>query len=193
MKTMTPPRLAPMCLFLCVILLIQAGCVRSVSPGNHPPVDPSAGRIIERAQPSIHDDPAVRGEFPDRWTAPAPSPAPSAPPGEGAHQLIGQTKFAPLVEVELSPGAVREVELQVAAPSALNASVRWIGTNDALDIRLFFNGTLRATGRNYRFARNRGGSFVRAETTAGGRTVLSVTNPSSVAVRVRILLGAIAL
>lgn len=48
-------------------------------------------------------------------------------------------------------------------------------------------------GAEYHFAKDRGGSFVSADTTAGGRTVLSVTNTSAVVVRVRIVLGATAL
>jgi hypothetical protein len=137
------------------------------------PVDSSAARIIEMRQPSIHDDPAVQGEFPDSWTAPGPPPGPSAPPGKGANQLIGETDFAPLIEMELLPAATHKVELQLAVPSTLNASVRWIGTHDALGVRLIFNGVPLATGKSYRFGKDRGGSFVSAETSAAGRTVLS--------------------
>jgi len=53
--------------------------------------------------------------------------------------------------------------------------------------------TLSATGAGYSIGTNRGGSELKVETTAGGRAILTVTNMSGTAVRVRLILGAFTL
>jgi hypothetical protein len=87
----------------------------------------------------------------------------------------------------LAPGATRTVDLQLAGPSGLVGSARWIGTADALKVTIALGGSTLVTGTPYHVETNRGGSYLRARTTGGGHATLSVTNTSGVTVRVRIL------
>jgi hypothetical protein len=159
------------------------------------PVEPLA-QITETHQPSTRDDPAVTGNFPDGWTiAGLPSgPLGTPNPGEtGAPDGVEKINYAPLAEVELAPGATQEVDLQAAGPSLLIGSAKWIGTTDSLSVTLGFNGASVATGDGFSIGTDRGGSVVRAQTTAGGQVSLLVANTSAVKVKVRIILGAFAL
>src|SRR3990170_187172 len=156
------------------------------------PVDQSA-QIVEFRQRPITDDPAVNGNLEDNWTLTVLAEMPPQPPGvsptQGAFALLSAVQFAPLVEVRLSPGARREVELQVGGSSVLLGSVRWIGTTSPLNVSLLLDGSSLATGTSHSFAANRGGSILNARTTGGGRATLSVTNTSGATVTVRIVLG----
>jgi hypothetical protein len=95
--------------------------------------------------------------------------------------------LAPPVDQELPPGARRDVDLQIAGPSVLIGSVRWIGTLNPLTVTLSLGTSQLATGADYHFGSDRGGAFLRARTASAGVARLSVTNTSGVAVRVRIL------
>lgn len=160
------------------------------------PVESSA-QVVEVHQQPITDDPAVRGDLPAEWLMKNAPPGPSAPPGyeEGAPSAIEDNlvQFAPLVEADLAPGATREVELQVAAASALRASVRWFGTSEALQVDLSIGNTPLATGTAVPIAPDRGETLVSARTTGAGRAVVSVTNTSAEAVSVRVFFGALPL
>ncbi len=161
------------------------------------PVDESA-RVVEMRQPSIRDDPAITGDFPDGWTIPGLPEGPQKV-GKGAAAWIDQITYAPTVDVDLAPGATRTAELQVAGPSVLMGTVRWIGTADPLPVSLALDGTPLTTvsgysaGTSYSIGTDRGGSAVRAKTTAGGQASLSVTNTSGATVKIRLIFGAVAL
>jgi hypothetical protein len=165
---------------------------------NDPPLG-QAARITEVRQRPITDDPAVKGYLENTWTLKAPAEMPPQPPrvastedeGDGAFALLSEVQFAPVVEAQLSPGARREVELQVSGPSVLLGAVRWIGTISPLNVSLLLNGSSLATGTSHSFAENRGGSILKARTTGGGHATLSVTNTSGATVTVRIVLGAL--
>jgi hypothetical protein len=154
-----------------------------------------AARITEVHQRPIKDDPAVNGHLGDTWTLRVPAGMPPQPPDvdptEGAFALLSAVQFAPVVEDQLSPAARREVELQVSGPSVLLGTVRWIGTKRQLRTSLLLDGSSLAAGTGYSFAGNRGGSSLNARTTGGGRATLTVTNPSGVTVKVKIVLGAL--
>jgi hypothetical protein len=167
----------------------KSSSAKSVSVSVHP-VEQTA-RVVEIRQPSIQDDPAVNGDFPNDWTAPGPPPEPAGPPGEGANELMGETQFAPLLDTELSPGTTREVELDVAAGSTVMGSARWIGTTDPLEVKLTLGGAPVATGVSYSLGTNRGGAAVQVPDTVGGHAILSVANTSDVTVRLRVVLGAV--
>lgn len=172
----------------------QSNSAATVNVSVHP-VEQSA-RIVELHQRSITDDPAVTGNFPDGWTIPG---LPSGPlgtpnPGEtGAPDGVEKINYAPLAEVNLAPGDTHKVDLQAAGPSLLIGSAKWIGTTESLSVTLSFNGASVATGSGFSIGTDRGGSVVRAQTTAGGEVSLLVTNTSAVAVKVRIILGVFAL
>lgn len=161
------------------------------------PVDDSA-RIVEMRQPSIRDDPAVTGDFPDGWTIPGLPEGPQKV-GKGAAAWIDQITYAPTVEADLAPGAAHTAELQVAGASILIGTVKWIGTADSLPVTLALNGTSLTTVTTgdsetiYSIGTDRGGSAVRARTTAGGQATLSVTNTSGTTVKIRLIFGAVAL
>jgi hypothetical protein len=152
-------------------------------------------RISESHQRPVRDDPAVNGQFGDGWTVTVPPGMPLQPavvePGEGAFDPMPMVQFAPVVEVQLSPGASREVELPVGGPSVLLGTVRWIGTNSHLETRLLLNGSNLTTGTSYTFAGTRGGSDVRSRITAGGTATLAVTNTSAATVKIKMILGAL--
>lgn len=165
----------------------------SSTADSHVSVQPPAGpvQIIERRQPSIRDDPAVTGKFPDVFAFPTLPPGPIEP-GKGAADWINQITHAPVVDEELPAGATRQVEMQVAGPSILMGLAKWIGTAEPLPLTLSLDGTTVATGRTYGIGTNRGGSDARTKTAAGGRVVLSLSNTTDSAVKVEIILGAAA-
>lgn len=176
----------------------QSNSVGTVDVSVHP-ADASA-QVIEVRQRAITDDPAVNGDLESGWTV---TPAPETPPpldddefepdDLGGPAVLHDMSFAPIVEEDLSPGASRQVELQLAGPSALMGSVRWIGTTTPLEVNLSLDGSSLATGGTYSFAADRGGYAAQTSTSAGGQATLSVTNTTGSAVTVRIVLGAHAL
>lgn len=166
---------------------------QSSAPAASPAAD--SAQTTERPQHPVTDDPAVIGRLGDSWTVPVPAEMPSPPPdldpNEGAFALLSAMRFAPVAEIQLSPGARHEVKLQVAGASVLLGTVRWIGTDSPLDTVLSLDGLSVATGRSHSSTDNRGGSVLRARTTGGGQATLSVTNSSEAAVQAKLVLGAI--
>ncbi len=159
------------------------------------PVEQSA-QVDEILQRSVTDDPAVMGNFPNGWAVQRPN-QPATPADESEQDEFREqyadhkVLFAPTIEEDLAPGASETVELPVAGPSGLSGLVRWVGTIDPLDVTLALDGsTLAATGTTYHFGPNRGGSLVNAQTTAGGRATMTVTNTSDATVKVRIVFTA---
>lgn len=171
----------------------QRSSVGKVTVSVHPVGQ--AARITEVHQRPIKDDPAINGRLADTWTLRVPTGMPPQPPDvdltEGAFDLLSAVQFAPVVEVQLSPGAGHEVELQVGGPSVLLGMARWIGTNNQLRTRLLLDGSSLATGTGHSFVENRGGSTLKARITKGGRAKLAVTNTSGATVKVKIILGAL--
>ena len=169
----------------------QRSSVGKVAVSVHPVAQ--AARMTEVRKRPITDDPAVKGHFEDTWTLRVPAAMPPQPPHiaptKGGFDLLSAVQFAPVVEVQMSPGARREVELQVSGPSVLLGTVRWIGTSSPLDTSLSLDGSSLATGTSHSFAENRGGSSLRARTSEGGHATLSVTNTSEATVKVKIVLG----
>jgi hypothetical protein len=154
-------------------------------------------QVVEKRERSISDDPAVRGDFPTKGWRVTEGERASPPqlPAEEAElpefiEAYQNTQAPKIVEEQLAPGATRGVDLQLAGPSGLAGSVRWIGTTDALKVTIALGGSTLVTGTPYRLGTTRGGSFLAVRTTGGGHATLSVTNTSGVTVRVRVLLMA---
>jgi len=181
-------RIARPLLWICVSSVMATGCAAGKPPAQ----------VEEMRQRSVTEDPAVRGEFPNDWlVADAGAGLPHPPPAESeileAFELFENTRTPGLVEADLSPGATRTVELQVPGPSGIAGSARWIGTISPLKVTIALDGSALATGTAYHFGRNRGGSYVRTQTTAGGLATISVTNVSDATVKVRIVFMATSL
>jgi hypothetical protein len=162
-------------------------CIRNAAP------------VDERLQLSVTEDPAVMAHFPHGWAVDRPK-APPTPADESEldefHEQYEDNKvlFAPTIEEDLAPGGTETVELPVAGPSGLSASVRWVGTINPPDVTLALDGLkLPTTGKTYHFGLNRGGSLLNARTTAGGRASITVTNTSGATVKVRIAFTATAI
>jgi hypothetical protein len=182
-------RIGRLLLWICVPSLIAGGCCPAKKP---------TAQVEEMRQRSVFEDPAVRGEFPNDWLV-ADAGA-GLPPTDPAHSEIPEfiesfekTRTPGLVQGDLAPGATRTVSMQLAGPSGLAAAARWIGTTSPLNVTLALGGSTLATGTAYHYGNDRGGSYVRATTTAGGQATVSVTNPTSTTVTVRIVLMATAL
>jgi hypothetical protein len=156
----------------------------------------NAAPVDEMRQLSVTADSAMTGHFPNGWAVNRPK----APPTPADESEIGEFReqydenkvlFAPTIEVSLAPGKSETVELPLAGPSGLSASVRWVGTVNPPDVRLALNGSkLAATGTTYHFAPNRGGSLLSVRTTAAGRATITVTNSSNATMKVRIVFTA---
>jgi hypothetical protein len=181
-----------------IILLLGALCALSAcfkKQEERHPVDQSA-KVVEFRQRPITDDPAVSGKLePGFKLTPLPQTPPEPPDfdrREGAFDLFPAVQFAPLVEEQLSAGATREIELQVGGAAALLGSVRWDGTSSPLNVTLSLDGASVGTASTYSIGTHRGGSVPIANTSAGGRVTLTVTNTSSVTVAVKMTLGALA-
>lgn len=154
-------------------------------------------QVVEKRQRSITEDPAVSSDYPTNgWritdgdrTSPLQLPAEEdeVPEFIEAYQ---NTRAPKIVEEQLAPGATRTVDLQLAGPSGLAGSARWIGTTDALKVTIALGGSTLVTGTPYRAGTNRGGSYLGVRTTGGGHATLSVTNTSGNIVRVKLLLMA---
>ena len=56
-----------------------------------------------------------------------------------------------------------------------------------LSVTIALDGTTLATGTAYHFGHDRGGSYLRTRTTAGGLATISVTNTSAATVKVGIV------
>jgi hypothetical protein len=155
-----------------------------------------SAQVDERLQRSATDDPAVTGHFPNGWAVDRPNAAPTptneSELGEFQEQYRDhKVLFAPTIEENLKPGGTGTVELPVAGPSGLSASVRWVGTIDPVKVTLALDGSkLATTGTTYHFGLNRGGSLLNARTTSGGRATITVTNTSDVTIKVRIVFTA---
>jgi hypothetical protein len=157
----------------------------SVHPVN------ALAQITEIRQPSVKNDPAITGDFPSTWVLTPDIVGPPQPPGEtGAADGIDKIQYARAVESTLSPGASKQSEVQTAGPALLIGVVRWMGTTDALQVKLALDGVEQATGEAYGIGSDRGGTVVRKQTTAGGQATLSVANTSGATVNVVIILGA---
>lgn len=181
-------RIGGLLLWICVSSLIATGCAPKKPPAQ----------VEEMRQRSVTEDPAVTGEFPNDWLVPdAGAGLPHTPPAASEilefYELFEKTRTPGLVEAELAPGATRTVSLQVSGPSGVAASVKWIGTTSPLTVTLALNGTTLATGTAYHYGRDKGGSYVRTTTTAGGLATVSVTNTSNATVKVNIVSMATAL
>jgi hypothetical protein len=148
-------------------------------------------------QLSVTEDPAVMGNFPNNWQLEKPS-GPPMPPEESEvdefQERLAKIQIAPLVLEDLAPGDTRKVDLPITGPSGLSGVVRWIGTINPLKVTVAFDGSpLNTTGTTYHIGRDRGGSSVNAQTTTGGLATISVTNTSTVPVKLRIVFAASAL
>jgi hypothetical protein len=181
-------RVGGLLLWICLSSLIATACA-SITPPK---------QVEEMRQRSVTEDPAVRGAFPNDWLVPdagAGLPHPPATESEILEffELYEKTRTPGLVEADLSPGATRTVSLQVLGPSGLATSARWIGTISPLNVTIALDGATLATGTAYHYGLNRGGSYVRTQTTAGGLATISVTNTSNVTVKVSIVFMATSL
>ncbi len=186
-------------LVLCVLLVTSADCThRRVSP-----VVDSSGRLEERRERSVTEDPAVKGETPDGWLVPpvaAPQPSTATKRQEESRdseiaefvERFKNTKAPRIFQGDLPPGASRGVDIQLAGPSDLAGSAQWIGTAAPMKVTIAVNASPLATGTAYRLGDSRGGSYVKAQTPVGGRATLAITNTSNVSVKVRIMLVATA-
>ena len=175
------------------IILLGALCALSACPKKQkeqPPSDQLA-KVVEYRQRPITDDPAVSGKLDPGFKLTPPPQMPPAPPDIDRERLPA-FQFAPLVEEHLSTGATREIELQVGGAAVLLGSVRWDGTSSPLNVTLSLNGASVGTASPYSIGTHRGGSVPLANTSAGGRVTLTVTNTSSVTVTVKMALGALA-
>lgn len=173
-----------------LLLVALAGCPRATPPVK---IDPSA-QVVEVRQLAVTEDPAVRGDFPPGWRVETgmdlPNPPPEASEIPEFLEIFGTTQAPPVVEEELSPGATRTVQLQVAGPTGISGSARWIGTSSPLQVAIALDGSTLTTGTPYQVGTNRGGSYLQAKTTAGGLATVSVTNTSPVTAKVRIVFTA---
>jgi hypothetical protein len=156
----------------------------------------NAALVDERRQLSVTEDSAMTGHFPNGWAVDRPK-APPTPADESEvgefHEQYDEHKvlFAPTVEENLAPGKSETVEMPVAGPAGLSASVRWVGTIDPPNVTLALDGSKLATsGTTYHFGPNRGGSLLNARTTAGGHATITVTNTSNTTIKVRIVFTA---
>ncbi len=143
-------------------------------------------QVSERRQPPIANDPAVTGDFPSGWDG-GPPPQPQADAGEA--EEMSEITYAPTVEEDLAAGATREITLDVTGAAGLTGSVRWAGTVDPLDVSVSFNGALLASATAYAFGNDRGGAYVDVQVDTSGPATLSVTNPTDVAVKLKMSFG----
>lgn len=151
-----------------------------------PPVEESA-RVVEMAQPSVRDDPAVTGDFPNGWML--------GPPVDEIVSGVEKEEeadfeFAPVTELDLGPGETGEIDFEVFRRSGLAGSVRWIGTLSPLTVTLLLDNEVLATGRTYSFGKDRGGSYLEGLAEVAGIARLTATNTTNVTVKVRLALGA---
>jgi hypothetical protein len=152
--------------------------------------------VTEKHQPSVAKDPAVKGEISNGWLVPGagaslPQPTPTQSDLLEWVKLFKNTQAPRVVEEDLSPGTTRSVQLQIAGPSGLFGSARWVGTiSRPLAVRIALNGSTLTTGAAYHVGRNRGGSFLQTRTTASGLATMSVTNTSASTIKVRIIFTA---
>ena len=175
-------RIGRLLLWICVSTLIATGCAPKKPPAQ----------VEEMRQRSVTEDPAVRGDFPNDWLVPdagvgLPHTPPEASEIPEFFELFEHTRTPGLVNAALSPGATHAVSLPVSGPSGLAGAVRWIGTVSPLTVTIALDGSTLATGTAYHYGRDRGGSYVRTQTTAGGLATISVTNSSGVPVKVSIV------
>jgi hypothetical protein len=148
-------------------------------------------------QRSVTEDPAVMGNFPNNWQLEKPN-GPPMPAGESEidefQERLAKLQIATLVLEDLAPGDTRKVDLPITGPSGLSGVVRWIGTVNPLKVAVSLGGSpLTTTGTTYHIGQDRGGSSVNAQTTTGGLATISVTNTSTVPVKLRIVFAASAL
>ena len=152
---------------------------------------PPLVRTMETSQRSVRDNAAVTGKFRPEWDLGTPPELRgrerSEPAGEPEERF--GVDFAPTVERELAPGASGELSARVAARTGLAGSARWIGTDAPLPVTLSMNGVRIGSGKTYALGTDRGGADVGAVAETAGDVRLSVTNTSSVRVRVRLNLG----
>ena len=179
---------------ICVLLATGAGCHKVAPPVK---VEPFA-QVDEMRQRSVTEDPAVMGNFPNGWQIERPSSPPPMPAAESEldefQERLAKMQLAPIVMEDLAPGATRTVELPLGGPSGLSGLVRWVGTISPLKVTISLAGSpLATTGTTYHFGRDRAGSSLNAQTTAGGPATISVTNTSGVTVKLRIIFAASAL
>jgi hypothetical protein len=157
------------------------------------PVELSA-QVDEVLQRSVTQDPAAMGDFPNGWLVERPDAPPTPPDGSEIEEFKEQwanTRFAPVIEEDLASGATRTVEVQVAGPSGLSGSVRWVGTITPLNVIFALDGSiLTATGNAYQLGSNRGGTLLNSQTTGAGLATMSVTNTSDATVKVRLVFAA---
>jgi hypothetical protein len=146
----------------------------------------AGAQVFERRQPAITNDPAVTGDFPQGWDG-GPPPQPQADSGEA--EEMSEITYAPTVEEDLAAGATREITIDVTGAAGLTGSVRWAGTLDPLDVTLSFQGALLASATPYAFGKDRGGAYLDAQVDTSGPAVLSVTNTTSVTVKVKMNFG----
>jgi hypothetical protein len=171
-----------------IILLLGALCALSACSKKQ---EQRSNKVVEYRQRPITDDPAVSGKLDPGFKLTPPPQMPPAPPDIDRERLPA-FQFAPLVEEQLSAGATREIELQVGGAAVLLGSVRWDGTSSPLNVTLSLNGASMGTASPYSIGTHRGGSVPIANTSAGGRVTLTVTNTASVTVTVKMALGALA-
>ena len=176
------PRFVRLVVWIAILVPVAISC--SSSKPSKP--------LEEVRQRSVTDDPAVRGEFPNDWlVANAGAGLPHTPQDESEiaefYEMFAKSRTPGLVAADLAPGAARTVSIQVPGPSGLAVSAKWIGTTSPLTVVIALNGTTLATGSAYHYGSNRGGSYVRTDTTAAGTATVTVTNSSNTQVKVNIV------
>jgi len=172
----------------------QSSSVGRVGVGVQSTLEPTV-LVEDRRQRSVGEDPAVAGNFPRDWLIADAGAGLTPPPADDLElpefeERFEKAQILPVVQEDLAPGATRTVSLNIAGPSGVGALVQWIGTTSPLTVAIALDGTTLVTGKTYQLGHDRGGSYVSAQTTAGGVATFSVTNTSSVAVIVRITFGA---
>jgi hypothetical protein len=180
-----------------VLALIVLAALIVIYLSKHPVKGDRSVQVVERRQRPVTNDPALTGDFPKNgWqiTEGDRTSPPQLPPGEDEvaefADLYKNTQAPKVLEEQLTPGATRGVDLQLAGPSDLSGSARWIGTANALKVIIALDGSPLTAGTAYRVGTNRGGSYLQTRTNRAGHAMLSVTNTSAVTVRVRALLMA---
>lgn len=158
----------------------------------------STVKVEEMLQRSVTEDPAVMGDFPKDWLiADAGADLPREVPGGDEilefHEMFRNSRAPQIVQEELKAGATRRVELDVVGPSGLAGLVQWIGTISPLDVDISLDNARLVSGTTYQMGNDRGGSYLRTLTTAGGRAAVSVTNTSGTSVTIRIIFMSTAL
>ena len=121
---------------------------------------------------------------------------PKVEPGfehEGSYSLAEKTHWLPIAQIDLKPGQSHEINVTFSEPTLVLARATWLGSSVPVKLLVSKDKEELAKGKVHAVPPDRGTATARAEIKTPGNATVSVINGGSAAVKIEVVVGALAL